>query len=163
MYYFCSVPLGNPGQAAYVGANSFMDALAAYRQSLDLKGLSLQLGAWESHLIEGLDLSKTMVTKMTHAEGIPIILKAMASEDPVQVIANIDIEKMAENPTIARDPMYAEVLASLLVKKHRATAARAAPSKTDAKTDVLKILRDLLELRSIDEIGKAAFFGSSNH
>ena len=135
-----------------------MDALAAYRQSLGLKGLSLQLGPWESHLTEGLDLSMLMAAKMTHAEGIPIILKAMASEDPVQVIANIDIEKMAENPTVARDPMYAEVLASLLVKKHRATAARAAPSKTDAKTDVLKILRDLLELRSIDDIGKAAFF-----
>jgi hypothetical protein len=72
---------------------------------LGLKGLSLQLGTWESHLIESLDLSMNIVTKMTHAEGIPIILKAVASEAPVQVIANIDIEKMAENPTIARDPM----------------------------------------------------------
>jgi hypothetical protein len=63
------------------------------------------------------------------------------------------------DPWVTRaDPyMFAEVLASLVVKKHRATAFRAAPSKTDAKTDVLKILRDLLELTSIDEIGKLRF------
>ncbi len=122
---------------------------------MGLRGLSLQLGAWESHLIEGLDLTKTMVTEMTHAEGIPLIMKAMATQDPVQVIANIDIEKMSQNPTIARDPMYHEVLVSLDVKKNRPSLTRTLLSKGDAKTEGLKILRDLLELKSVDELGSS--------
>lgn len=121
---------------------------------MGLRGLSLQLGAWESRLIKGLDLTKTMVTEMTHAEGIPLIMKAMTTQDPVQVIANIDIEKMSQNPTIARDPMYLEVLVSLDVKKNRPSITRTLLSKADAKTEGLKILRDLLELKSVDELGK---------
>ena len=40
--------LGNPGQAAYGGANHFLDALADYRASANLPALSLAWSAWES-------------------------------------------------------------------------------------------------------------------
>jgi acyl transferase domain-containing protein/acyl-coenzyme A synthetase/AMP-(fatty) acid ligase/acyl carrier protein len=39
--------LGNPGQAAYGGANHFLDALAEYRASANLPALSLAWSAWE--------------------------------------------------------------------------------------------------------------------
>jgi acyl transferase domain-containing protein/acyl-CoA synthetase (AMP-forming)/AMP-acid ligase II/acyl carrier protein len=38
--------LGNPGQAAYGAANSFLDALADYRKACGLSGISLAWSAW---------------------------------------------------------------------------------------------------------------------
>ena len=41
------VIVGNPGQIAYVSANSFMDLLATHRHNTGLPAASLQPGAWE--------------------------------------------------------------------------------------------------------------------
>lgn len=37
---------GSPGQASHVAANTFLDALAHYRRSIGLPGLSINWGAW---------------------------------------------------------------------------------------------------------------------
>ncbi|RDB30951.1 hypothetical protein Hypma_000134 [Hypsizygus marmoreus] len=147
-----SGPLGNPGQAAYVGANSFLDSLAAYRQGIGLRGLSLQLGAWESRMIEGLDLSKTMVQAMSHDEGMPLLIKALSTNDPVQVIANLDMEKLGQNPTISGDPMYRDVLINDPTKNHRPSLAKTVHTKVVAKQKIIEILRNLLELGAGEEL-----------
>jgi hypothetical protein len=147
------VPLGNPGQAAYVAANSFLDALAAYRQSLGLNGTSLQLGAWKSHLTDNLDLSGSGVATMSNDIGIPLVLRAMRTRDPVQVIAELDIPALQQNPVTASDPLFLEVY------------AHCAPIETDVLNDgplsksvarqkVINILKGFLMLKPEEELGK---------
>ncbi|RDB30947.1 6-deoxyerythronolide-B synthase EryA1, modules 1 and 2 [Hypsizygus marmoreus] len=143
-----SVPLGNPGQAAYVGANSFLDTLAAYRQGIGLRGLSLQLGAWESRMIEGLDLSRSAVLAMSHDEGIPLIMKALSTTDPVQVIARLDMKLLGQDPALSGDPMMSEVLET----HAKRMPARLSFTKGQAKQKIVEILRGLLELTVDDEL-----------
>ncbi len=46
LYSSAAALLGSPGQGSHVAANSFLDALAQYRQQLGLPGLSINWGPW---------------------------------------------------------------------------------------------------------------------
>ncbi|KAF7965781.1 hypothetical protein HWV62_41795 [Athelia sp. TMB] len=107
-----SVPLGNRGQAAYVAANSFLDALAAYRTGLGLPGTSFQLGAWESTMTDHL---QDDVPIMRHSEGIPLIMRALEAgiRSPVQVIADLDLKQLFKSSGILQDPLWANTVAGL--------------------------------------------------
>ncbi len=47
MYSSTASLIGYAGQASYAASNSFLDALAHYRRSLNLPGLSINWGSWE--------------------------------------------------------------------------------------------------------------------
>ncbi|WP_370682725.1 SDR family NAD(P)-dependent oxidoreductase [Streptomyces lydicamycinicus] len=72
--------LGAPGQANYAAANSFLDALAGYRRSLDLPAVSLAWGRWAdtSEMTGGLDqadlrrMSSGGIDALTSAEGLAL-------------------------------------------------------------------------------------------
>ncbi|KAK0488295.1 hypothetical protein EDD18DRAFT_593749 [Armillaria luteobubalina] len=140
-----SVPLGNVGQVAYVAANSFLDYLATYRQTLGLSAVSLQLGAWESNLIQNLDVSKGLVKPLSNAEGIPMITKAIERakkhQDPVQVIAKFDVNLMREIPAFKEDRMFASIVGDV--------SQTSAPTMTrhQAEEIFVNVIRGVLELR----------------
>ncbi|KAK0184742.1 polyketide synthetase [Armillaria mellea] len=140
-----SVPLGNVGQVAYVAANSFLDYLAAYRQTLGLSGVSLQLGAWESNLIQNLDVSKGLVKPLSNAEGIPMITKAVERakkhQDPVQVIAKFDVDLMRGIPAFKEDRMFASIVGDV------SNGSAPTVTRDQAEEIFISVIRDVLELK----------------
>ena len=158
---FFSVLVGNPGQIAYVSANSFMDSLATHRHNAGLPGTSLQLGAWESKLIKKIDMKESFAYLMTNKEGIPMILKAMMVPIPLQTIARMNVDKLAATPAYASDPFFAHLLKGSSVSK--ASTAPKAPAKASAKLDISQVilssLHSALELQSNEKLGMVNLVG----
>ncbi|KAJ2925849.1 hypothetical protein H1R20_g11245, partial [Candolleomyces eurysporus] len=161
---FPSVLVGNPGQLSYVAANSFLDYLAGLRRSLGLPGVSLQLGAWESRLTENLDMKKSFALKMSHQEGIPLILQAMSTSTnrgncPVQVIAEFDVPKLLSVPAYASDPFFAPIFPKTPQPSSTPVATPAVPVqasgkvKKDTNATTISILRSVMELRPSETLG----------
>ncbi|KAJ3506790.1 hypothetical protein NMY22_g17136 [Coprinellus aureogranulatus] len=160
-----NVLVGNPGQVAYVAANSFLDYLAGLRHSMGLPGTSLQLGAWESALIEKLNMKKSFALLMSHKEGVPLVLKAMSASHPVQVVAEFDVAKLMSVKAYAMDPFFASILPKAPAAQQPAVPVAAAPappahvapqepgpaqsavSSKDTKSTMVDILRSVMELR----------------
>lgn len=107
-------------------------------------------------MIEGLDLSRTMVLRMDHKEGMPLIMQALSSPEPVQVIANLDLEKLSQNPTLFTDPIYRELFKDRTTD-YRPTAMTVTASKTQVKETIVSILRQILELNPEEQLGNEKF------
>src|SRR6266567_2490329 len=105
-----SVSLGNQGQVAYVAGNSYMEVLATYRRGKRLPATAIQLGPWESQLTQKLGAPNALVPIMGNETGIPLILKAMFNPNPVQVIANLDVQKFTVTPAYSQDPLFQDIV-----------------------------------------------------
>lgn len=138
-----------------MASNNFLDSLARYRREAGLSGLSLQLGAWESNMLKDLgDLSKAMVKPIRHADGIPLIHRAMACPDvgAVQVIADLDMKKLAQIPVLAQDALFEGLVEKLELNKMGAEQeVRTSESITQL---ILRTLGVTMELDTDAVIGK---------
>jgi thioesterase domain-containing protein/acyl carrier protein len=88
--------LGNPGQGNYAAANSFLDALAWYRNAGGLPAVSLAWGFWEQ--ANGMWVGETNAQRMTRqgarglsvAEALSLFDAGVASGEPALVAARLD-------------------------------------------------------------------------
>lgn len=105
---------GNPGQAGHAAANTFLDALAAYRQSVGLAGLSMDLGSWSDvGVLAGnadflRQLEERGIGTISSSEGRPAIRAVLESRSAGQVAvlptrwSDLDPEHhLASNPVLS--------------------------------------------------------------
>ncbi|KAJ7101451.1 hypothetical protein B0H15DRAFT_411968 [Mycena belliarum] len=145
-----SVSLGNPGQIAYVAANSFLDALAAHRRRAGRPGVSLQLGPWESELVDNLPSPSSgdgnaLMRTMTHQDGLPLIMEALASPSAVQAIAAVNPEALSRIPAFATDSLFAGLAAP-------ASRANGTFNSTGIAEAIIAIVRDVLQLTDMESL-----------
>ncbi|KAJ7760901.1 hypothetical protein DFH07DRAFT_1059948 [Mycena maculata] len=141
-----SVPLGNPGQVAYVAANTFLDALAALRRDMGLPGVSIQLGPWESELVNKLSAQSSandgLLRTMTHVDGLPLIIRALASPVSVQVLAALDNNILSRTPAFATDSLFAGLVTGVGASKSPMLVLGSAA----VADSIVSILRGVLEV-----------------
>jgi len=86
--------LGAPGQGNYAAANTFVDALAAYRQAQGLAAISIQSGLWAgaSEMLRGLSERQVarLGTPLGSAEGLALFDRACASDDSALAVTRLD-------------------------------------------------------------------------
>ncbi|MDQ0936684.1 acyl transferase domain-containing protein/NADPH:quinone reductase-like Zn-dependent oxidoreductase [Streptomyces turgidiscabies] len=120
---------GNPGQGNYAAANTFLDALAEYRQGLGLAGISLAWGPWaQSEGMAGgmaqvdLDrMGRAGLALISDAEGLALLDAALDTGRATLVTARLN------NAALTQDnPSLPPVLAQLARKA--GTTASTAPA-----------------------------------
>jgi acyl carrier protein len=98
LYSSATGTFGSPGQANYAAANSYLDALAGYRQGLSLPAISLAWGLWEqasgiSGHLGGADrgrLSQLGMTALASERGLNLFDAALVRDDPMVVLTRVD-------------------------------------------------------------------------
>ncbi len=126
---------GAPGQGSYVAANSFLDALAGYRQAAGLAGTSLQLGPWAheegiGRNLDGVSLSRIVrgFVPLGGEEGLVVFDVALARDEAVLMPARMDPAALRAQITRNNDiPPLWRSLAGVSVRRAAAAGAAAGP------------------------------------
>jgi acyl carrier protein len=128
--------LGNPGQAAYAGANTFLDAFAAWRQARGRPAVTLAFGPWDGDGMAGRLDDRLRARLEQH--GVRLLPPALAAE--------VLVQQSAAGPSVAVLPIdwtvwlrgYATGVPPLLTTlgPRAPTAAAAAPT---ARLDVMAL------------------------
>uniref|UniRef100_A0AAU3GVI0 SDR family NAD(P)-dependent oxidoreductase n=1 Tax=Streptomyces sp. NBC_01401 TaxID=2903854 RepID=A0AAU3GVI0_9ACTN len=153
--------LGNPGQANYAAANSFLDALAQRRRAQGLPAVSLAWGLWQerSGMAGRLDdagfrrIERGGAVAMSAETGLALFDAAVASGEPVLVPMQLDRARMrAQAATV---PALLRALAGGRSLRPSASSPDAAPagglaeylagvSGEERRRTMLDLVRDLV-------------------
>ncbi len=120
--------IGNPGQANYAAANTYLDALAHHRHHHGLPATSLAWGLWDtaSAMTSGLSeldvkrWARKGVLPISAERGMEIFDAALTSPEPLLAAADLDL------PTLRSPDRSAPALLRTLVRAPRRRAAAAA-------------------------------------
>jgi NAD(P)-dependent dehydrogenase (short-subunit alcohol dehydrogenase family)/acyl carrier protein len=113
--------IGAPGQGAYVAANTYLDALAAYRRSAGLRGTAINWGAiGEVGMVTRYEevaqyFERVGIHSMAPARALSLLERVLTLELSVG-IASVDWSAWGSfNPAWARSPRYAHLMESTVV------------------------------------------------
>ncbi|MEA5550942.1 type I polyketide synthase [Anabaena cylindrica UHCC 0172] len=110
--------IGSPGQGNYSAANAFLDALADYRQSQSLTGLSINWGAWSevglaaSQVNENDKFANSGFGSISPSQGLTALARLLHNKSSVQVgvlPANWPILKQT-TPALAELPLLQNLM-----------------------------------------------------
>ncbi|WP_435844705.1 type I polyketide synthase [Streptomyces chrestomyceticus] len=130
---------GSAGQASYVAANAFLDAVAAHRRATGLTGTSLQLGPWAHEAGIGRNLDATSLARidrgfvpLTADEGLVVLDTALTRDEAVLMPARPDTAALrAQTVAGGEVPPLWRALAGTSARRTAASGA-AAGSGTEA-------------------------------
>ncbi|MGW3892889.1 SDR family NAD(P)-dependent oxidoreductase [Micromonospora chokoriensis] len=123
--------VGGPGQGNYAAANTFLDALAAYRRRAGLPGTSLAWGPWAAGMAATLTeadlarMARTGVLPMTEAQALTAFDLSLGAAEPALVPLRLD-------PT-ATPASVPAVLRGLLREAPKRRTTRRGPDRTLAE------------------------------
>jgi myxalamid-type polyketide synthase MxaB len=104
---------GSHGQINYCAANSFLDALAAFRQAHGLHALSVNWGAWQDVGLTAAAavqhrLARAGMESMSREEALDGLRIALAEGHAQVAVANLNWQRyLAQHDERRRDPLYA--------------------------------------------------------
>lgn len=162
--------VGNRGQAAYAGANTFLDALVQHRLRGGLRATALNLAAVEGvgYLAANADKASTVLRNIAGSsihepEVLALVEAAMTGTVGAtcgeQCVTGVDFGDGSSLPYYAADAKFAHLRAAALAKQEDADAAggaaaggalpiaqelKRAATKEDAHATVLVAVRDKL-------------------
>ncbi len=163
-----SALVGNPGQGAYVAANSFLDTLAHYRHGLGLPATSINWGVLAEVGVAARDADVERHLERVGMRGLKprdavTALGAMLRRKPVQIgVMDLDWQRWGQaNPAAGHSPRFAELvraggtgdgrvnpllqaLAALAPEEHEATATALVAEEVAA---TLRMPADKLDVR----------------
>ncbi|GAB1818690.1 hypothetical protein HerbRD11066_18540 [Herbidospora sp. RD11066] len=98
---------GNPGQAGYAAANTFLDALAAHRRRAGLPATALAWGPWQTGGMAGnltetdwLRMARQGLAPLTEADGLGLLDAAATLGQATLVTAKLDLRSGPALPSI---------------------------------------------------------------
>ncbi|WP_431903447.1 type I polyketide synthase [Micromonospora carbonacea] len=119
--------LGSPGQAAYAAANTFLDALAAYRRQAGLPAASLAWGMWDTAgmaaTVGDADRARSAragIPPMSAATGLDLFDAALAAGRGALVPAVLDVPAMRSRVVAGRVPSLLRVLLGAVTARRQA-------------------------------------------
>ncbi|MFJ9766797.1 SDR family NAD(P)-dependent oxidoreductase, partial [Streptomyces erythrochromogenes] len=126
--------IGNPGQANYAAANTYLDALAHHRHHHNLPATSLAWGLWDTASAMTSGLSELDVKRwadkgvlpISAERGMEIFDAALASGEPLLAAADLDLPALR-----SPDRPVPALLRTLVRAPRRRAAAAAGSSGTD--------------------------------
>ncbi len=145
--------LGNPGQANYAAANSYLDALAQRRHATGRPATSIAWGLWASGMGEELDdadrarMRRTGARPLSTEEGLALFDTSVALDRPVTVPIKLDLPTLQAN---ARTTPLPPVLHGLVRTRRTASGTRA--GQADALRQKLSGLSAQEQERSLLEL-----------
>ncbi|GAB3449346.1 type I polyketide synthase [Actinophytocola sediminis] len=131
--------LGNPGQAGYAAANTFLDALAAYRVAGGLPAVSAAWGLWDAGMAGGLSsaevvaLGRRGLATISVDQGLALFDAALGSDVPAVVAARLDLTGWTSDRGSPMLRGLAGVAERTPVAPVRSLAAELAPLSTEDK------------------------------
>ncbi|MFE2689724.1 type I polyketide synthase, partial [Streptomyces mirabilis] len=132
MFSSAAATLGAPGQGSYVAANSFLDALAGYRQAAGLAGTSLQLGPWAHEEGIGRNLDQRLLARIDQTfvpldgeEGLVVFDLALTRDETVLMPARLDVAKLRALAANSTDipPLWRSLAGTTVRRTVAATSA----------------------------------------
>ncbi|ORA07634.1 type I modular polyketide synthase, partial [Mycobacterium angelicum] len=105
--------LGSAGQANYVAANAFLDALACYRRAEGLAGVSLAWGLWEQASGMAGEMQGLGLAAMSTEQGLELFDLACGRGEAVLVPARLDVAALRRQARLGLLPALLSRLVSL--------------------------------------------------